>query len=79
MSGLNWDRVAADARGQRHGNEHLKSRPFSAPKKKKQKNTPPSKPAPKCPKCKSHMVRRTGKFGPFWGCKQYPRCQGTSK
>jgi ribosomal protein L37AE/L43A len=75
MSGLNWDRVAADARGQRHGNEHMKSRPFSAPKKQKQK-APPA-PVPTCPKCKSPMVRRTGKFGPFWGCKQYPRCKGS--
>ena len=43
MSGMNWDRVAADTRGARHGNAYVKSRPFSTPKKKKQKNTPPAR------------------------------------
>ncbi|MCF3648726.1 restriction endonuclease [Synoicihabitans lomoniglobus] len=29
-----------------------------------------------CPKCESPMVERNGKFGPFWGCSQFPRCRG---
>lgn len=37
--------------------------------------------APICPipGCASRMVRRTGKFGSFWGCSKYPRCKGTRK
>jgi DNA topoisomerase I len=30
----------------------------------------------KCPKCKSDMTIRYGKFGPFLGCSNYPKCQG---
>ena len=29
-----------------------------------------------CPKCGKPMVRRTGRFGPFLGCSEYPRCRG---
>lgn len=32
-----------------------------------------------CPKCLSPMVRRTSKFGPFFGCTKYPKCKGTRK
>ncbi len=32
---------------------------------------------PKCPRCGSKMVRRSGKFGEFWGCLKYPLCKGT--
>lgn len=34
---------------------------------------------PKCPKCKSPMVLRTNRHdkSQFWGCSQYPTCQGT--
>ena len=30
----------------------------------------------KCPKCKSDMQLRFGKFGPFLGCTKYPDCKG---
>lgn len=30
----------------------------------------------KCPKCGSTMVKREGKNGTFWGCSQYPKCDG---
>lgn len=30
-----------------------------------------------CPRCKSVMVKRTGKNGDFWGCSAYPRCRTT--
>lgn len=30
-----------------------------------------------CPTCGSRMVRRTGRYGPFYGCSRYPRCRGT--
>ncbi len=30
----------------------------------------------KCPKCKSDMNLRFGKFGPFLGCTNYPKCHG---
>lgn len=32
---------------------------------------------PKCPICGSLMRQRSGKYGKFWGCSQYPRCKGT--
>ena len=32
---------------------------------------------PNCPKCGDLMKRRTGKFGEFWGCVNYPECRGT--
>lgn len=30
----------------------------------------------KCPKCGSPMIKRDGKNGAFWGCSQYPHCDG---
>lgn len=34
---------------------------------------------PKCPKCQKPMVLRTNRHdrSQFWGCSQYPQCQGT--
>lgn len=32
--------------------------------------------SPVCPSCSSPMQRRSGKYGVFWGCSQYPRCNG---
>lgn len=29
-----------------------------------------------CPKCDAPMKLHTGGFRPFWGCTQFPRCQG---
>ena len=34
---------------------------------------------PTCPRCMSQMQRRTGKYGPFWGCSNYPTCNTTQK
>lgn len=31
----------------------------------------------KCPECDGPMIARNGKFGKFWGCKNYPVCKGT--
>ncbi|MGA9972958.1 MAG: topoisomerase DNA-binding C4 zinc finger domain-containing protein [Candidatus Acidiferrales bacterium] len=33
--------------------------------------------APKCGKCGAAMRRIEGKYGPFLGCSQYPRCRET--
>ena len=34
--------------------------------------------APKCPACGAGMVKRHDRHGrTFWGCSQYPRCQGS--
>lgn len=33
----------------------------------------------KCPRCDSKLVKRTGKFGPFWGCSSYPKCRFTAE
>ena len=32
---------------------------------------------PACPDCRGDMLERAGKFGPFWGCAEYPACKGT--
>lgn len=32
-----------------------------------------------CPRCSSAMVKRSGKFGEFYGCTRYPDCKGTDK
>ena len=32
-----------------------------------------------CPLCASIMQLRTGKYGEFWSCIQYPGCRGTRK
>ncbi|MEG6506233.1 topoisomerase DNA-binding C4 zinc finger domain-containing protein [Nitratidesulfovibrio sp. 1201_IL3209] len=32
---------------------------------------------PACPLCGSSMRQRSGRYGKFWGCSQYPRCKGT--
>lgn len=31
----------------------------------------------RCPDCGGPMTPRSGPFGKFWGCKDYPRCKGT--
>lgn len=30
-----------------------------------------------CPKCGGILMRRSGKFGEFWGCSEYPQCRYT--
>ncbi len=40
----------------------------------------PAKPEPEmtehpCPVCESSMVKRVGRFGPFLGCSDYPKCK----
>lgn len=32
-----------------------------------------------CPKCNSGMISRDGKFGKFYSCAKYPRCNGSRK
>jgi len=32
---------------------------------------------PNCPKCSKKMKVRTGNFPAFWGCSNYPKCDGT--
>ena len=32
---------------------------------------------PSCPRCGSAMRKKKGRYGYFWGCPRYPRCQGT--
>jgi hypothetical protein len=29
--------------------------------------------------CDGHFVRRVGKYGPFYGCDQFPACKATRK
>lgn len=30
----------------------------------------------RCPECGKAMVRREGRYGPFYGCQDYPKCKG---
>lgn len=32
-----------------------------------------------CPKCGGTLVERTGKYGPFYGCSNFPRCKHTAQ
>ena len=32
---------------------------------------------PRCPRCDGAMKLRTGRYGRFWGCVNYPDCRGT--
>jgi hypothetical protein len=34
---------------------------------------------PPCPKCGAAMVERSGAYGEFWGCSNYPECKGLIK
>ena len=31
-----------------------------------------------CPRCGGNLVRRTGSYGSFWGCSNYPNCKYTT-
>lgn len=33
--------------------------------------------APRCPKCGAPLLRRSGRFGDFFGCRNYPDCRFT--
>ena len=33
----------------------------------------------RCPKCGGYLVERSGKYGNFWGCSNYPNCRFTHK
>lgn len=35
-------------------------------------------PADKCPKCGGEMELKTGRYGNFWACKDYPKCKGVA-
>jgi superfamily I DNA/RNA helicase len=35
--------------------------------------------SPTCPDCGGAMALREGKYGPFWGCTNYPTCRGMAK
>lgn len=49
--------------------EMLKSQSFA-------KTSNPSS-GPSCPNCGSPLLRRSGRFGEFWGCSTFPRCRYT--
>lgn len=33
----------------------------------------------KCPECSADLVRRSGKYGDFYACSEYPNCKFTRK
>lgn len=39
----------------------------------------PANAPPYCPKCGANMRKRSGAYGNFWGCSNYPGCRGTRK
>ena len=49
----------------------------TATKKSKSRKYTAATSIPSCPRCNSKMIRRTGRYGAFWGCTTYPRCKGT--
>ncbi|MEK7841166.1 MAG: topoisomerase DNA-binding C4 zinc finger domain-containing protein, partial [Deltaproteobacteria bacterium] len=34
---------------------------------------------PICPNCGSKMIEREGRYGNFYGCSRYPKCEATMK
>lgn len=40
---------------------------------------PPPGQSMQCPNCGAQMLYKQGKFGPFWGCVNYPNCRGYVK
>jgi hypothetical protein len=48
-------------------------------KKRKQKREKTSEGAPICQDHHLPMVKKNGRFGPFWGCSKYPVCRITEK
>ena len=32
-----------------------------------------------CPRCGGNLIYKTGKYGDFWGCSNYPKCNYTKK
>lgn len=33
----------------------------------------------RCPKCGGEMILRKGSYGSFYGCSQFPKCNGTKR
>ncbi len=56
-----------------------RTRTGPARKMKAQTSTKQAKASKGCPKCGSPMVRRTGRYGAFYGCSTYPKCRGTRR
>jgi hypothetical protein len=66
---IDWDRVQRQPRlgKERYMGFAVKARSGISPD------------APLCLGCGAYMLKRTGSFGPFWGCSQFPRCRATQK
>jgi len=32
-----------------------------------------------CPKCENQLIEKSGKYGKFYGCSNYPKCRYTLK
>jgi DNA topoisomerase-1 len=60
------------------------TKPLVSPEKKEESENGAEKKAPvtadfKCEKCGSDMVQRTGRYGTFFACSQYPKCDFTKQ
>jgi hypothetical protein len=66
---IDWDRVQRQSRlgKERYMGFTVKARTGISPD------------TPLCLRCGAYMLKRTGSFGPFWGCGQFPRCRATQK
>ena len=60
---IDWDRVLRQSR--------LGTERYMAFTVKARSGISPD--APLCLRCGDYMLKRTGSFGPFWGCSQFPR------
>lgn len=56
----------------------IKEHPFKEPEKTVSKTRVQYDPL-KCPVCGGQLKEKVGKFGHFWGCKNYPNCTYTRK
>ena len=66
---IDWDRIQRQSRlgKERYMGFTVKARSGISPG------------APLCTRCGAYMLKRTGSFGPFWGCGQFPRCRATQR
>jgi len=64
-----------DMSGAPHKAGKAKSEPSTSRKARQAKSKTLKKPT--CPRCGNAMVKKTGQYGPFWGCNSYPFCRAT--
>ena len=69
--GTQYDEGLIDERGATYGN------PSSYPARREAK--PKSSGKGECPNCGSSTTKKTGQYGEFYGCNNFPTCKGSRK